>query len=146
MIWFLSGIGNVPTPLSGIARSMLLARRLKDHFQVESQAHNFLFGTNILLLLTFSRQSLLLRSESACLFLFYCAVSLAWGRKAYCTIVRFPGNPGLLRVSLASRGNSASKNLQQETQQLKCCLYKTPYVAAPIGETGDVIARTPLDK
>ncbi len=43
MIWFLSGIGNVPTPLSGIERSMLLACRLKDHFQVESEAHNFLF-------------------------------------------------------------------------------------------------------
>jgi hypothetical protein len=55
-----------------------------------------------------------------------------------------PGNPELLRVTLAFRGNSASKNLQQETQQLKCCLYKTPYVAAPVRETGDAIARTPL--
>ncbi len=52
-----------------------------------------------------------------------------------------PGN--LLRVTLASRGNSASGNLWQETQQPKCCLYKTPYVAAPLRETGDVIARTP---
>ncbi len=42
-------------------------------------------------------------------------------------------------------GNSASKNLQQETQWPKCCLYKTPYyVAAPIREKGDVIARTLL--
>jgi hypothetical protein len=47
-------------------------------------------------------------------------------------------------VTLASWGNSSSKNLQQETQQLKCCLYKTPYVAAPVRETGDVIAKTPL--
>jgi hypothetical protein len=45
MIWFLSGIGDVPTLLSGIARSMLLACRLKDHFHVESEAHNFFFGT-----------------------------------------------------------------------------------------------------
>jgi hypothetical protein len=34
--------------------------------------------------ITFSIQSLLLRSEPAHLFLFYRAVSLAWGRKAYC--------------------------------------------------------------
>jgi hypothetical protein len=47
-------------------------------------------------------------------------------------------------VTLASRGNSASENLQHETQRPKCCLYKTPYVAAPVKETGDVFARTPL--
>ncbi len=74
----------------------------------------------------------------------YCAVPLAWSRKAYYTIVRFsvwsPSN--LLRVTLASRGNSASGNLQRETQWPKCCLYKTPYVAAPIRETGDIIVRT----
>jgi hypothetical protein len=52
-----------------------------------------------------------------------------------------PGN--LLRVTLVSRGNSASKNLQQESQRPKCCLYEIPYVAAPVRETGDVIARTP---
>jgi hypothetical protein len=48
------------------------------------------------------------------------------------------------RGTLASRGNSVSKNLRQETQWPKCCLYKTPYVAAPVREIGDVIARTPL--
>jgi hypothetical protein len=42
------------------------------------------------------------------------------------------------------RGNSASEILQQKTQRPKGCLYKTPYLAAPISETGDVIARTPL--
>ena len=43
------------------------------------------------------------------------------------------------------RGNSASKNLPCEAQRPKCCLYKTPYyVAAPVRETGDVIARTSL--
>ncbi len=41
------------------------------------------------------------------------------------------------------RGNSAFKNLQHETQWLKCCLYETLYAPAPIRETGDVIARTP---
>ncbi len=41
------------------------------------------------------------------------------------------------------RGNSASKNLHQETQRPKCCLYETPYVAAPVRETGDVIVRPP---
>jgi hypothetical protein len=50
----------------------------------------------------------------------------------------------LLTVTLASRGNSASENLRQETQRPKCCLYETPYVAAPIREIGDVIARTLL--
>ncbi len=53
-----------------------------------------------------------------------------------------PGN--LLRVTLASRENSASENLQQETQRPKCCLYETPYIAASVRETGDVIARTLL--
>ncbi len=53
-----------------------------------------------------------------------------------------PGN--LLRVTLASREYSASENLRRETQRPKCCLYETPYVAAPIREIGDVIARTPL--
>jgi hypothetical protein len=52
-----------------------------------------------------------------------------------------PGN--LLRGTLASRGNSASKNLQQEAQWPKCCLYETPYIATPVRESGDVIARTP---
>jgi hypothetical protein len=47
-------------------------------------------------------------------------------------------------VTLASRGNSASENIQQETQRRKCCLFETPYVAAPIREAGDVITRTPL--
>ncbi len=43
------------------------------------------------------------------------------------------------------RGNSASKNLPWETPRPKCCLYETPYyVAAPVRETGDVIARTLL--
>jgi hypothetical protein len=32
IIWFLSGIGDVPTPLSGIATSMLLTCRLKITF------------------------------------------------------------------------------------------------------------------
>ncbi len=53
-----------------------------------------------------------------------------------------PGN--LLRVTLASKGNSASENLQRETQQPKCRLYETPNVAVPVNETGDVIARTHL--
>jgi hypothetical protein len=50
----------------------------------------FPFWYNYNTIFSFSSHSLLLRSESAHLFLFYCAVSLAWGRKAYCTIIRFP--------------------------------------------------------
>jgi hypothetical protein len=43
------------------------------------------------------------------------------------------------------RENYAYENLQCKTQRPKCCLYKTPYyVAAPVRETGDVIARAPL--
>ncbi len=39
------------------------------------------------------------------------------------------------------RGNSAFENLPCDAQWPKCCLYKTPYyVAAPVRETGDVIA------
>ncbi len=40
------------------------------------------------------------------------------------------------------RGNSASENLKQETQWQRCCLYETPYIAAPNREQGDVITRT----
>ncbi len=47
-------------------------------------------------------------------------------------------------MTLASRGNSASEKLQRETQRLNCCLYKTPYITAPVREPGDVIARTQL--
>jgi hypothetical protein len=57
-------------------------------------------------------------------------------------LVWSPSN--LLWVTLASRGISASKNLQQETQWPKCCLYEMPYVAAPVRETGNVIVRTLL--
>ncbi len=57
-------------------------------------------------------------------------------------LVWSPSN--LLRVTLASRGNSASKNLWRESQWPKCCLYETPYVATPVRETGNVIARTLL--
>ncbi len=81
------------------------------------------------------------------LFLFNCAVSLAWGWQAHYTIIRFWYGllvVFLLRVTLASRGNSASENLQRETQRPKFRLFKTPYIAAPIRETGDVIVRTPL--
>ncbi len=43
------------------------------------------------------------------------------------------------------RGNSAYENLPCKAQRPKCCLYKTPYyAAAPVRETGDIIARTPL--
>ncbi len=39
------------------------------------------------------------------------------------------------------RGISAYKNLPCKAQRPKCCLYETPYyVAAPVRETGDIIA------
>jgi hypothetical protein len=43
-------------------------------------------------------------------------------------------------VSLASRETLPTRNLPSKALQPKCCLYKMPYyVAAPVGETGDVI-------
>jgi hypothetical protein len=134
----------MPTPLSGIARCVLLARRLKItfiqnlkliiSFLVKLQHHLFFL----------SRQSLLLRSESAHLFLFLLCCTCGLRQKGLLHNCTITGNPGLLRVTLASRGNSASENLQQKTHRPKCCLYETSYVTAPIRETGDVIARTPL--
>ncbi len=47
-------------------------------------------------------------------------------------------------IPVWSPGNLLRVKLQQETQWPKCCLYKTPYIAAPVRETGDVIARTLL--
>ncbi len=107
--------------------------------RIISKSRDFLFGTTTTPSITFSN-SHFFRSESARRFLFNCAVSLAWSQKAYYTIVQFP-LVFLLRMTLASRGNSASKNLPCNAQRPNCCLYEMPYyVAAPIRETGDVIA------
>ncbi len=120
---------------------------VESQFRIISKSYNFLFGTSITPSFFscnshfFSGQS---RNDSSSS-LFSCCISglgpegLLHNRK---TPVWSPGN--LLRVTLASRGNSASENLQRETQRPKCCLYETPYVAALVRETGDVIARTPL--
>ncbi len=58
-----------------------------------------------------------------------CCIS-SLGQKGLLHNRTIPSNPRRLRVTLASRGNSASKNLQQDTQWPKCCLYESPYVAA----------------
>ncbi len=71
----------VRDPVEFYVIHMFLACRLKITFTSNLkliisflvQLHHHLF---------FSRQSLLLHLELACLFLFYCALSLAWGRKA----------------------------------------------------------------
>ncbi len=147
----LSGVGYMPTPnvhsdvwncIESYTIYMLLACRLKI---------TFTFNLKLIISFLVQLQHLLLPSlivtssqvRVGTLFLFNHAVSLAWGQKAYYTIVRFRV-VFLLRVTLASRGNSASKNLQWETQRPTCCLYEMPYIAAPVRETGDVIARTPL--
>jgi hypothetical protein len=117
---------------------------VESQFRIISKSYNFLFGIFIRLLLpsliVTSSQVRVGSSSSIVL-------SLAWGQKAYYTIIRFRyglpvtyfGWPLCLH-----RVNSASKNLPWEAQWPKCCLYETPYyVAAPIRETANVIARTP---
>ncbi len=149
----LSGIGYVPTPnvhldvwdcVESYTIHMLLACRLKI---------TFTFCLKLIISFLVQLQHLLFHSPIVTpslvrvgmpLPLQLCCIS-GLGQKGLLhnrmIPVWTPGN--LVRATLASRGNSASKNLQQETQQPKCCLYKTPFVAAPVRETGDVIARTP---
>ncbi len=150
----LSGIGYVPTPnvhsdewdrVKSYTIYMLLACRLKI---------TFTFSLKLIISKLVQLQHLLLPSLIVASYqvkagmplpLWSCCISGLGpeGLQHNSTIpVWSPGN--LLRVTLASRGNSASENLRQETQRPKRCLYKTPYVAAPVRETGDVIVRTPL--
>ncbi len=121
----------------------------ESQFRIIFKSYNYLFGTTTTPSTSFSRkESILLRSESACLFLFDRAVSLAWGQEAYYTIVRFPvQSPGTTQgdpcVFLGE--TLPTRNLPREAQRPKCCLYEMPYnVAAPVTETGDIIPRTPL--
>ncbi len=148
----LSGVGYVPTPnvhldvwycVEPFRIHMLLTRRLKIPFT---------FSLKLIISFLKQLQNLLLPSLIVTssqvrvgmpLPLWFCCISglgpkgLLYNRT---NPVWSPRN--LLRVTLASRGNSAFENLQQETQQPKCCLYKTPYVAAPVREPGDAITRT----
>ncbi len=154
----LSGVGYVPTPnvhsdvwdcVESYTIYMLLACRPKITFtfslkliiSILVQVHHLLLPS---LIVTSSQVRV-----SMSLPLWSCCISglgsegLQHNRMIPCSPpIWSPGN--LLRVTLASRGNSNSKNLWRETHWPKCCLYKTPYVTAPIRETGDVIARTPL--
>ncbi len=150
----LSGVGYVPTPnvhsnvwnrVESYTTYMLLTCRLKI---------TFTFSLKLIISSLVQLQHLLLPSlivtssqvkVGTPLPLGLCCISGLGleGLRHNCTILVWsPSN--LLRVNLASRGNSASENLQQETKRPKCCLYKTLYVAAPVRETGDVITRTPL--
>jgi hypothetical protein len=61
-------------------KNLLSNRILSSYFP-------FWYNYNILFYLLYQK-SLLLRAELAHLFLFDCAVSLAWGQKAYFTIVQ----------------------------------------------------------
>ncbi len=85
----------------------------------------------LLLIVTFLRLWSACSSSSSC-----CAASIAWAKGpmalSYNTSSpRLPGWPLCLGVPLPP-WNSKDK---------KCCLYKTPYVAAPIKETGDITAK-----
>ncbi len=119
---------------------------VESQFRIISKSYNFLFGIFIRLLLP----SLIVTSSQVRvgmpLPLLSCYLWLG-ARKPTTQLY----NSGMVsRYYLGwpflhlHRENSASKNLQWETQWPKCCLYETPYIAAPIRETGDIIARTPL--
>jgi hypothetical protein len=150
----LSGVGYVPTPnvhldvwdcVESYMIYMLLTCRLKITFTL-----------SLKLIISFLVQLQHLLLPSLIVTSFQVSVGMPLPLQTCCIsglgpeglwhnhmiLVWSPGN--LLRVIFASRGNSASKNLQQETQRPKCCLYKTPDVAASISETGVIIARTPL--
>jgi hypothetical protein len=120
---------------------------VENQFRIISKSYNFLFGTTTTQSFTFSTshffsgQSRHASSSSIVLYLWlgarrptaqsYDSSSVSW---------YYLGWPLHLL-----RGNFASKNLPCKAQQPKCCLYEMPYyVAAPVRETGDIIARTPL--
>jgi hypothetical protein len=150
----LSDVGYVPIPnvhsdvwdcVETYTIYMLLACRLKITFTFSLKLIiSFLLQLQHLLLPSLIVTSSQVRVGMPLPLLLCCISGLGpEGLLHNCTfLVWSPGN--LLRVTLASRGNSASKNLQQETQWPKCRLYETPYIAAPVREPGDVIARTLL--
>ncbi len=94
MIWILSGVGDVPTPTfwhwlcansKCALRCMGSCRILHNthdflhidyHFQIESEVHNFLFGTTAKPSFTFSNSS-----ELACLFLLIVLYLWLWARR-----------------------------------------------------------------
>ncbi len=120
---------------------------VESQFRIISKSYNFLFGTTTTQSFTFSTshffsgQSWHASSSSIVLYLWLGARRPMAQSYDSGMVSRY-----YLGWSLhLHRGKTASKNLQQETQWPKWCLYKTPYyVAAPVRETGDVITRTPL--
>jgi hypothetical protein len=152
MIWFLSCIGHVPTPnahldiwdhVESYVICMLLACRLKITFTLSLKLMNSFLVSTTPSFLSLDCHFFSGQSWHMPLPLLSCCIS-SLGQKGLLHNHTNASYPGLLRVTLASRGNSASKNLQQETQWPKCYLYEAPYIAAPIRETGDTTARTPL--
>jgi hypothetical protein len=112
-------------------------------FRIISKSSNFLFGTTTTPSITFSNshffsgQSQHASFPSIMLYLWLGARrSTAQSYNSSSVSRYYLGLPLHLL-----RGNSAYKNLSCEAQRLKCCLYEMPYyVAAPVRETGDVIA------
>ncbi len=126
--------------VAGVAICTTPYMQLIDHFQIESWAHDFLFGTTTTWSFTFSNshffsgQSQHASSPSIVLYLW-----LGTRRPTATVPVVSPGTTRGWPLRLL-RGNSAYENLQQETQWPKRCLYETPYyIAAPVRETGDAI-------
>ncbi len=96
-------------------------------FLVQLQHHLFLL-----------KRVTLLRLESACSSSSSCrAVSLAWAERPTAQLYD-SSNPRLLGWPLRLGKTLPLWNSKDK----KCCLYKTPYVAAPLREIGDTIVRT----
>ncbi len=111
--------------------------------RIISKSHNFLFGTTTTPSITFSNSHFLsgqgwhASSPSIMLYLWLGARRPTAQSYDSSSVSRYYLGWPLHLL----RGNSASENLPCEAQWLKFCCYETPYyVAAPIRETGDVIA------
>ncbi len=136
MMWLLSELAMCPNSectlgYMGLCRILcdthVPCLQAKDHFQIESYAHNFLFNIFIRLLLP----SLIVTSSQVRvgmpLPLLSCYLWLGARRpttQSYDSgVVSWYYSGWPLRLH---RGNSASAYLPWETQWPKCCLYKLP--------------------
>ncbi len=117
---------------------------VESQFRIISKSYNFLFSTPTTPSFTFSNshffsgQSWYASSSSIVLYLWLGARRPTLQSYDSGMVSRYY----LEWPFCLHRGNSASKNLQQETQWPNCCLYETPNIEAPIRETGAIIART----
>ncbi len=102
---------------------------VESQFRIISKSYNFLFGTTTTQPFTFSTSHFFSgqgwhASSSSIVLYLWLGARRPTAQLYHSGMVSryYLGWPLCLH-----RGNSASKNLQQETQRPKCCLYKTPY-------------------